>query len=93
MPILLLNDNVCDDNIFQGYVDIAIFGRNHIYSHPTSAKVYKSTQPFDPEGVLGSLTSIFLVFLGLLAGRILISFKEWKSRVQLWMTWGIVLGK
>jgi len=55
--------------------------------------VYKSTQPFDPEGVLGSLTSIFLVFLGLLAGRILISFKEWKSRVQLWMAWGVVLGK
>ena len=93
LPILLLKENFCDDNILQGYVDVAIFGKSHMYNHPTSAKVYKSTQPFDPEGVLGSLSSIFLVFLGILAGRILISFKEWKSRVQLWMAWGVILGK
>ena len=73
-------------------MDIAIFGRDHVYNHPTSAKIYHSTAPFDPEGVLGSLSSIFLVFLGLLAGRILISFKDWTSRVTLWLGWALILG-
>merc|ERR550532_1786068 len=59
-----------------GYVDIAIFGKDHIYSHPTSAKIYQSTQSFDPEGVLGSLSSIFLVFLGLIAGSLCAGHKE-----------------
>ena len=31
-------------------------------------KVYNSTAAFDPEGILGTLTSIFLCFLGLQVG-------------------------
>ena len=73
-------------------MDIAIFGKDHIYSHPTSAKIYNSTQPFDPEGVLGSLSSVFLVFLGLIAGKILLSYKDWTSRVTLWLGWCFILG-
>ena len=35
------------------YIDIKIFGREHIYQHPTAKIIYDTTEPFDPEGFLG----------------------------------------
>ncbi|CAG5128249.1 unnamed protein product [Candidula unifasciata] len=51
-----------------GYIDRMIFGSSHIYQTPTSAEIYQSTVPYDPEGLLGTLTSCVLCFLGLQTG-------------------------
>lgn len=75
-----------------GYIDRVVLGTNHIYQHPTFKKLYGSTLPYDPEGILGFLTSIFLVFLGLQAGKILLTYTEWKQRVLRWMSWAVLLG-
>ncbi|XP_071264348.1 heparan-alpha-glucosaminide N-acetyltransferase isoform X2 [Salvelinus alpinus] len=48
-----------------GYVDRWLLGENHIYQTPSSRVIYKSHMPFDPEGVLGSINSVFMAFLGL----------------------------
>lgn len=44
-----------------GYIDRAVFGSSHVYSHPTSAIIYNSNTAYDPEGLLGSLTSVLMV--------------------------------
>ncbi|XP_052268625.1 heparan-alpha-glucosaminide N-acetyltransferase-like [Dreissena polymorpha] len=46
------------------YIDHVIFGENHIYQTPTCQEIYKTTVPHDPEGLLGTLTSCFMCFLG-----------------------------
>lgn len=45
------------------YIDMQIFGEDHIYGSPTCAVTYQ-TGAFDPEGTLGSLLSIVLCYLG-----------------------------
>lgn len=79
-----------------GFIDSKVFGWNHMYQHPTLRKLYDPENNYrivyDPEGLLGCLTSIFLVFLGLQAGKILLTYKEWKPRLIRWMFWGIVTG-
>jgi hypothetical protein len=40
------------------YIDIKIFGREHIYQHPTAKIIYDTTEPFDPEGFLGEHYSV-----------------------------------
>ena len=44
-------------------IDVAIFGESHIYQHPTCKDLYHCL-PHDPEGLLGSLNSIVICFLG-----------------------------
>lgn len=44
-------------------------------------EVYHTMQPYDPEGLLGCLTSIFLTFLGLQGGKILLTFKSPRDRL------------
>ncbi|XP_075736997.1 heparan-alpha-glucosaminide N-acetyltransferase isoform X4 [Rhipicephalus microplus] len=75
-----------------GFIDRSIFGNNHIYQTPDMRHVYGTHLPYDPEGTLGCLTSIFLVFLGLQAGKILLTFSEWKARVVRWCIWGLLCG-
>ncbi|XP_076315748.1 heparan-alpha-glucosaminide N-acetyltransferase-like [Tachypleus tridentatus] len=48
-----------------GYFDRIILGEAHIYQHPIIKVIYLSELPYDLEGILGFLTSIVLVFLGL----------------------------
>ncbi|ELT88879.1 hypothetical protein CAPTEDRAFT_26311, partial [Capitella teleta] len=74
------------------YIDRMIFGTEHMYGHPTCMIPYQTTVPLDPEGVLGTLTSIFLCFLGLQAGKVILIFQGWKSRVSRWMCWSLVTG-
>jgi len=68
-----------------------ILGPNHDYTGPTCKELYDCID-YDPEGILGNLTSIFLCFLGLQSGRILVHFKEDWSRIKRWIIWGIVWG-
>ncbi|XP_068084945.1 heparan-alpha-glucosaminide N-acetyltransferase isoform X2 [Anabrus simplex] len=74
-----------------GYIDKMILGPEHIYQHPTAAKVYNAG-PFDPEGIVGCLLSIFQVFLGVQAGTILVLHRNWKGRISRWMVWGSMCG-
>ncbi|XP_062501623.1 heparan-alpha-glucosaminide N-acetyltransferase-like [Corticium candelabrum] len=74
-----------------GYIDRQIFGIKHIYPTPECVHLYM-TGPFDPEGALGTLTSIFLAFLGQNAGRILLVHPDDKRRLIRWVLWGIFWG-
>eukprot|EP01102_Stenamoeba_stenopodia_P018071 TRINITY_DN6579_c0_g1_i3.p1 TRINITY_DN6579_c0_g1~~TRINITY_DN6579_c0_g1_i3.p1 ORF type:complete len:477 (-),score=96.36 TRINITY_DN6579_c0_g1_i3:96-1526(-) len=74
-----------------GYIDKQIFGENHIYQWPTCESVYQ-TGPYDPEGTLGVLTSIFLCFIGVQAGRVIQYHKGVKHRVIRLVFWGLFWG-
>ena len=52
--------------------------------------VYGAQQNHDPEGILGSLTSIFICFLGLQAGKIIVAFKSPKARCLRFIVWAIM---
>ncbi|CAH0386561.1 unnamed protein product [Bemisia tabaci] len=73
-----------------GYIDRLVFGENHLYQRPTSAKIYKSTIPFDPEGLLGVIPTVFLMFLGVQAGRILHCYQSTDARVKRWIFWSVL---
>ena len=47
--------------------------------------------PYDPEGVLGSLNSIVICFLGVQAGRIILYHQQHGSRIIRFVIWGLVL--
>jgi len=74
-----------------GLIDRWILSTNHIYNYPTAREIY-SAGPYDPEGILGSLTTIFQVFLGVQAGTTLLLFKDWQSRVKRWLSWSFLTG-
>ncbi|XP_048512390.1 heparan-alpha-glucosaminide N-acetyltransferase [Athalia rosae] len=74
-----------------GYVDRKLLGVEHIFQRPAVDSVYGSG-PFDPEGILGCLSSIFQVFLGVQAGMVLRYYKSCKSRVCRWLIWGGICG-
>jgi len=73
------------------WVDVNVFGSEHIYQHPSSTPIYHGGA-HDPEGLLGTLTSIVLCWLGVAAGRVLLVHQEWQSRVKRWVVWGLVCG-
>ncbi|XP_076440485.1 heparan-alpha-glucosaminide N-acetyltransferase-like isoform X2 [Babylonia areolata] len=74
-----------------GYIDRQVFGRSHLDQHPSCLEIYQTVVPYDPEGLLGTLTSIFLCFLGLQAGKILFIHKSWLQRFVRFLLWGVVL--
>ena len=47
---------------------------------------------YDPEGLLGCLTSVFLCWLGVAAGRVLLVHKDWQARVKRWLLWALITG-
>jgi len=73
------------------WVDVSVFGRDHIYQHPSSTSIYQGSA-HDPEGLLGTLTSIFLCWLGVTAGRVLLVYKDWRQRITRWLLWSLVMG-
>ena len=72
--------------------DRAIFGLKHIYKHSTAQAIYSTPKPFDPEGILGCLTSILTVYLGVQAGKTLLSYQDSRERIYRWIGWGLILG-
>ncbi|XP_064105494.1 heparan-alpha-glucosaminide N-acetyltransferase-like [Macrobrachium nipponense] len=74
-----------------GEVDRFILTSAHLYQNPTAKQVYHAGA-FDPEGVLGSMTSVFQVFLGLQAGMTLQAFKSHRSRIIRWLVWAVITG-
>ncbi|XP_067928536.1 heparan-alpha-glucosaminide N-acetyltransferase-like [Watersipora subatra] len=73
------------------YIDTAVFGKRHIYQHGTCKNLYQC-HSMEPEGLLGTLNSIFLCFLGVQAGRILVAYECPKARVTRWLIWSFLLG-
>ncbi|XP_004077635.2 heparan-alpha-glucosaminide N-acetyltransferase isoform X3 [Oryzias latipes] len=75
-----------------GSIDRWMFGDN-MYRYPTCKKLYRTEQPYDPEGVLGTINSIVMGFLGMQAGKIIVFYKR-KSGHILWryLTWAVILG-
>lgn len=70
-----------------GYIDRKVFTLNHIYDDPTCRDQGPGDIPdnygcqaYDPEGLLGNLTSIFLCYLGLQAGRIMKTYQTHRAR-------------
>lgn len=73
------------------FIDVTVFGEEHIYQSPTSHHIYGGAA-HDPEGLLGTLNSMALVWLGTAAGRILIMHQDWKARAIRWTVWACILG-
>ncbi|KAM6956265.1 heparan-alpha-glucosaminide N-acetyltransferase [Aplochiton taeniatus] len=75
-----------------GYVDRMLFGDN-MFRWPTCRELYLTTQPFDPEGVLGTINSIVLGFMGMQAGKILLFYRRKNvSILSRFLVWAIILG-
>lgn len=49
------------------------------------------TGSYDPEGILGSINSIVICFLGVQAGRIFVYHKKDVFRILRLVIWGVVL--
>ncbi|CAG5122863.1 unnamed protein product [Candidula unifasciata] len=75
-----------------GYIDAVVLGYQHLYGHPTSEVVYQTVQPFDPEGLLATLNSVFLCFLGIQCGRIILIYQGHKQRLLRFLIWAVALG-
>ncbi|NXX44946.1 HGNAT acetyltransferase, partial [Tricholaema leucomelas] len=76
-----------------GYIDRLLLGETHIYQHPSSNVIYQTTMPYDPEGILGTINSIFMAFLGLQAGKILLFYRNQHKQILCrFVIWSIVMG-
>ncbi|XP_069609209.1 heparan-alpha-glucosaminide N-acetyltransferase-like isoform X1 [Ranitomeya imitator] len=76
-----------------GYIDKWLFGPSHIYNYPTCKELYKTTQPFDPEGVLGTINSIVMAFSGLQAGKIILIYRKSPHQILCrFLIWSILMG-
>ncbi|KAG8454409.1 hypothetical protein GDO86_000870 [Hymenochirus boettgeri] len=76
-----------------GFIDRLILGGDHIYQHPSSNVIYKTTMPYDPEGLLGTINSVVIAFFGLQAGKILVFHKAQHKHVLCkFFMWSIIMG-
>ncbi|XP_058036438.1 heparan-alpha-glucosaminide N-acetyltransferase isoform X2 [Ahaetulla prasina] len=75
------------------YIDHLILGGKHMYQHPSSNVLYLTTVPFDPEGILGTINSVLMAFLGLQGGKILLFYKDQHKQIILrFCAWSIIMG-
>ncbi|XP_006622066.1 heparan-alpha-glucosaminide N-acetyltransferase-like isoform X1 [Apis dorsata] len=73
-----------------GYIDRLIFG-NHTYNH-TENFLYGQILRYDPEGLMNTISAIFIVYLGVHAGKILLLYYQCNSRVIRWFLWTVFTG-
>lgn len=73
-----------------GYIDRLIFG-NHIYPK-TEKSIYGDILRYDPEGLMNTISAIFIVYLGVHAGKILLLYYQYNSRVIRWILWAVLMG-
>lgn len=74
------------------YLDTILLGEKNLYKNPTCKALY-GCEAYDPEGVLGLLSSCTLMYWGLMAGRVLLHFNTHDGRLRRWLGWsaGILL--
>uniref|UniRef100_A0A3Q3IF37 Heparan-alpha-glucosaminide N-acetyltransferase catalytic domain-containing protein n=1 Tax=Monopterus albus TaxID=43700 RepID=A0A3Q3IF37_MONAL len=76
-----------------GFIDRWLLGESHIYQAPSSRAIYATRMPYDPEGVLGSINSVFMAFLGLQAGKIILHYRDLPTSIMSrFLLWGLFLG-
>ncbi|XP_023565847.1 heparan-alpha-glucosaminide N-acetyltransferase [Octodon degus] len=76
-----------------GYIDHLLLGSDHLYQHPSSTVLYHTKVAYDPEGILGTINSIVMAFLGVQAGKILTYYKGQTKDILIRFTvWCCVLG-
>ncbi|XP_066091332.1 heparan-alpha-glucosaminide N-acetyltransferase [Saccopteryx bilineata] len=76
-----------------GYIDRLLLGDDHIYQHPSSTVLYHTAVAYDPEGILGTINSIVMAFLGVQAGKILLYYKDQTKVILIRFTaWWCFLG-
>ncbi|XP_034191243.1 heparan-alpha-glucosaminide N-acetyltransferase isoform X1 [Osmia lignaria lignaria] len=73
-----------------GYIDRTIFG-NHTYSK-TMDPMYGQISRYDPEGLMNTISAIFIVYLGVHAGKILLMYYQYNGRVIRWFLWAVLTG-
>ena len=64
---------------------------SHTFYDCFSFQIYNTNVPYDPEGLLGCLTSSVIVCLGVQAGITLLTFQDWTARVKRWIFWCVVV--
>ncbi|XP_018411417.1 PREDICTED: heparan-alpha-glucosaminide N-acetyltransferase-like [Nanorana parkeri] len=76
-----------------GYIDKWLLGAIHIYQFPSCMELYKTSEPFDPEGVLGTINSVVMAFFGLQAGKIILIYHKFPFKIlKRFLIWSILLG-
>ncbi|CAF0783447.1 unnamed protein product [Adineta steineri] len=75
-----------------GYIDRTILGDSHLYGYPTCRDVYDTKIPYDPEGLMGILTGIFLCYLGVNAGHIFAHSTSVRRVCGQWIASGVICG-
>ncbi|KAJ8248170.1 hypothetical protein GJAV_G00239110 [Gymnothorax javanicus] len=56
-------------------------------------ELYRTTQPFDPEGVLGTINSVVMGFVGMQAGKILLLYRKRNACIlKRFLIWAALLG-
>ncbi|XP_036605188.1 heparan-alpha-glucosaminide N-acetyltransferase isoform X2 [Trichosurus vulpecula] len=76
-----------------GYIDRLLLGEDHIYQHPSPNVIYHTKVAYDPEGLLGTINSIVMAFLGVQAGKILLFYKDQHKQILLrFLLWSAMLG-
>ncbi|XP_077280266.1 heparan-alpha-glucosaminide N-acetyltransferase [Temnothorax americanus] len=73
-----------------GYIDRLVFG-SHMYSK-TENPVYGTILPHDPEGLMNTVSIIFVVYMGIVAGRILLFYYQCNARVVRWLVYSAITG-
>lgn len=73
-----------------GYIDRLILGEQHLYQEPTSKLIYKNQIPYDPEGLLGCLTSCVLTYLGMATGHVIIHYQQSPKRLARFLFYALV---
>ncbi|XP_066487376.1 heparan-alpha-glucosaminide N-acetyltransferase [Tiliqua scincoides] len=75
------------------YIDHFLLGEKHIYQHPSSNVLYLTTTAFDPEGILGTINSVVMAFLGVQAGKIFLFYKDQHRQIMFrFCIWSVVTG-
>ncbi|CAF1004917.1 unnamed protein product, partial [Brachionus calyciflorus] len=73
-----------------GYIDRLILGYDHLYKALSiTQKVYQIDR-YEPEGILSTLPSICLAYYGVIAGRILLFYKDPKKRFMYLLVWALI---
>uniref|UniRef100_A0A8D8SUS2 Heparan-alpha-glucosaminide N-acetyltransferase n=2 Tax=Cacopsylla melanoneura TaxID=428564 RepID=A0A8D8SUS2_9HEMI len=66
------------------YIDLLLVGPQRLWDRGPAREVYHAVS-YDPEPLLGTLSSIYQVFLGTVAGNVLLHHKDTESRIKRWL--------
>ncbi|KAL0861306.1 hypothetical protein ABMA27_008865 [Loxostege sticticalis] len=73
-----------------GHIDRVILGPSHLHQRGTFSKLYHTTLPHDPEGLLGILSGVLVVQAGAHAMRIMLAYNHARARIMRWVFWSLV---